>query len=179
MASCLGGSPQNSQTLFHTLFQTIPLFSKLWNCRIIKLPWNSWGSCPRWIVLWTCVATVGLLHRMNPCQCWGTMLIVYGYLSLLGRLPKKWGPVNTWFLLLDDFWTFLSQDGFTALHAACQKGHDRVAEMLLQAGGSLELKTKVRWGVMIKCITAQCWNCMCWIDIYIYIYIYIYTMHHR
>jgi len=42
---------------------------------------------------------------------------------------------------------FLSQDGFAALHVACQEGHVRVAEMLLQAGASVEQETKVRWGV--------------------------------
>jgi len=41
----------------------------------------------------------------------------------------------------------LSQNGFTALHSACWEGHDRVAEILLQAGASLEQETKVRWGV--------------------------------
>ena len=28
---------------------------------------------------------------------------------------------------------------------ACDHGHDCIAEMLLQAGASVELKTKVRW----------------------------------
>ena len=42
----------------------------------------------------------------------------------------------------------LSQDGSAALHAACQEGHERVAEILLQAGASLEQETKVRWGVI-------------------------------
>ena len=42
---------------------------------------------------------------------------------------------------------FLSQDGSAALHIACQEGHARVAEILLQAGASLEQETKVRWGV--------------------------------
>ena len=41
----------------------------------------------------------------------------------------------------------LSQNGFAALHAACQEGHERVAEILLQAGASLQQETKVRWGV--------------------------------
>ena len=38
----------------------------------------------------------------------------------------------------------LSQDGSTALQAACKEGHYQVAELLLQAGGSVELETKVR-----------------------------------
>ena len=42
---------------------------------------------------------------------------------------------------------FLSQDGFAALHVACQEGHVRVTEILLQAGASLVQETKVRWGV--------------------------------
>ena len=50
----------------------------------------------------------------------------------------------------------LSQDGATALHVACQKGHDQVAELLLQAGASVEQKTKVRWGVGQNCHAQQC-----------------------
>ena len=38
----------------------------------------------------------------------------------------------------------LSQDGTTALHATCLGGHDRVAELLLQAGASVDQKTEVR-----------------------------------
>ena len=38
----------------------------------------------------------------------------------------------------------LSQYGATALHVACQEGHDRVAELLLQAGASVDQKTEVR-----------------------------------
>ena len=41
----------------------------------------------------------------------------------------------------------LSQDGVTALHEACLGGHTQVAELLLQAGASVELKAEVRWGV--------------------------------
>ena len=40
-----------------------------------------------------------------------------------------------------------SQDGVTALHLACLGGHDQVAELLLQAGASVDQKAKVRWGV--------------------------------
>jgi len=41
--------------------------------------------------------------------------------------------------------TSLSQDGFAALHATCQEGHESVADMLLQAGANVEQETKVRW----------------------------------
>ena len=40
----------------------------------------------------------------------------------------------------------LSQDGDTALHVACQEGHDLVVELLLQAGASVDPKTEVRCG---------------------------------
>ena len=38
----------------------------------------------------------------------------------------------------------LSQDRATALHVACHDGHDQVAELLLQAGASVDEKAKVR-----------------------------------
>ena len=44
----------------------------------------------------------------------------------------------------------LSQDGFGALHVACQEGHALVVELLLQAGASVEQETKVRWSVMVR-----------------------------
>ena len=40
----------------------------------------------------------------------------------------------------------LLQDGWTPLHAACQEGHDEVAELLLQAGASVDQETEVRCG---------------------------------
>ena len=46
----------------------------------------------------------------------------------------------------------LRQDGWTALHAACQEGHAQVAEMLLQAGASVEQETEVRWSVGQDCV---------------------------
>ena len=46
----------------------------------------------------------------------------------------------------------LSQDGFAALHVACQEGHVQVAELLLQAGASMEQETKVRWSVGQDCV---------------------------
>jgi len=48
----------------------------------------------------------------------------------------------------------LSQDGATALHAACQEGHYQVAELLLQAGASVEQEKKVHlWTVeIINCL---------------------------
>ena len=42
----------------------------------------------------------------------------------------------------------LSQDGFVALHVACQEGHAQVVELLLHAGASVELETEVRWGAV-------------------------------
>ena len=52
----------------------------------------------------------------------------------------------------------LSQHGSTALHAACHEGHVQVAELLLQAGASVEQETKVRWSVGQDCVcdTEQC-----------------------
>ena len=52
----------------------------------------------------------------------------------------------------------LSQDGFAALHAACQEGHTQVVKLLLQAGASVEQKTEVRWSVCQDCVcdTEQC-----------------------
>ena len=44
------------------------------------------------------------------------------------------------------------QSGATALHVACQEGHVQVAELLLQAGASVEQETKVRWGVGQDCV---------------------------
>ena len=41
----------------------------------------------------------------------------------------------------------LSQDGFASLHVACQEGHTQVAELLLQAGASVEQETEVGYGV--------------------------------
>jgi len=43
----------------------------------------------------------------------------------------------------------LSQDGWTPLHVACQEGHAQVAELLLQAGASVEQETEVRWGTCV------------------------------
>ena len=42
---------------------------------------------------------------------------------------------------------YCSQDGVTALHLACLGGHNQVAELLLQAGASVDQKVKVRLGV--------------------------------
>ena len=41
----------------------------------------------------------------------------------------------------------LSQDGITALHAACHEDHTQVAELLLQAGASVEQEEEVRLDV--------------------------------
>ena len=38
---------------------------------------------------------------------------------------------------------------WTSLHRASQKGHYQVAELLLQAGASVEQKTVVRWSVIV------------------------------
>ena len=45
-----------------------------------------------------------------------------------------------------------SQNGFAALHNACQEGHVQVAELLLQAGASVEQETEVRWSVGQDCV---------------------------
>ena len=58
---------------------------------------------------------------------------------------------------------------WTSLHRACQEGHTQVAELLLQAGASVDLETKVRWRAMqsrLCCdraihITKQCTLYMC------------------
>ena len=39
--------------------------------------------------------------------------------------------------------TMCTQDGVCPLHIASQEGHDRVVEMLLQAGATVDLQTKV------------------------------------
>ena len=36
------------------------------------------------------------------------------------------------------------QEGFTPVHNAIQEGHDGIVEILLQAGASVDLQTKVR-----------------------------------
>ena len=39
--------------------------------------------------------------------------------------------------------TMCMQDGASSLHIASQEGHDRVVEMLLQAGATVDLQDKV------------------------------------
>ena len=39
----------------------------------------------------------------------------------------------------------LPKDGWTSFHAVCHEGHVQVAELLLQAGASVEKETEVRW----------------------------------
>ena len=41
----------------------------------------------------------------------------------------------------------LSQNGATALHLACLGDHNKVVELLLQAGASVDHEIEVRWGV--------------------------------
>ena len=36
-----------------------------------------------------------------------------------------------------------SQDGYSPLHTACEKGYDGIVERLLQAGATVDLQTKV------------------------------------
>ena len=55
-------------------------------------------------------------------------------------------------MLTIDFYCWLSQSGFAALHVACQEGHTQVAELLLQAGASVEQETEVRWSVGQDCV---------------------------
>ena len=40
--------------------------------------------------------------------------------------------------------TMCTQDGFSPLFAASQKGHDRIVEILLQAGATVDLQNKVK-----------------------------------
>ena len=59
---------------------------------------------------------------------------------------------------MSSLWLTLPQDGWTPLNVACDKGHYQIAELLLQAGASVEQETKVRWGVGQDCVcdTEQC-----------------------
>ena len=44
---------------------------------------------------------------------------------------------------------------WTSLHRACQEGHTQVAELLLQAGASVELETMVRWDASQNCVVVK------------------------
>ena len=46
--------------------------------------------------------------------------------------------------------TLIVQDGYTALHAACDHGHDQIVELLITAKAALDLKTNVSL-VVYKC----------------------------
>ena len=72
-----------------------------------------------------------MLYQLYPQQVSGELLSI-GYSVL---------HVHSYLLLT------VSQDGSAALHAACQEGHAQVAELLLQAGASVEQETKVRLSV--------------------------------
>ena len=50
----------------------------------------------------------------------------------------------------------VSQDRFAALHVAYQEGHTQVAELLLQAGASVDQETEVSWDVGPNCHAQQC-----------------------
>ena len=54
-------------------------------------------------------------------------------------------------MYIDLYMLTLSQIGFAALHVACFGGHAEVAELLLQAGASVELETNVR-EVLVKIV---------------------------
>ena len=43
------------------------------------------------------------------------------------------------------------QDGFFPLYIATQEGHDRVVEMLLQAGATVDLQSKVESSYLLFC----------------------------
>ena len=47
------------------------------------------------------------------------------------------------------------QCNWTSLHRACQEGHTQVAELLLQAGASVEQETVVRWGASQDCVVVE------------------------
>ena len=44
------------------------------------------------------------------------------------------------------------QDGFCPLYVASQEGHDRVVEMLLQSGATVDLQSKVENCCSVSCI---------------------------
>ena len=39
------------------------------------------------------------------------------------------------------------QGGFFALYNACQEGHERIVQLLIQAGANLDLQTNVSWSL--------------------------------
>ena len=47
--------------------------------------------------------------------------------------------------------TMCMQDGFFPLYAVSQEGHDRVVEMLLQAGATVDLQNKVESSYLLFC----------------------------
>ena len=42
-----------------------------------------------------------------------------------------------------------SQDGYSPLHKACEKGYDGIVEKLLQAGATVDLQTEVSIAVAV------------------------------
>ena len=43
-----------------------------------------------------------------------------------------------------------SQNGYSPLHEACEKGYDGIVEKLLQAGATVDLQTEVGIDVAVK-----------------------------
>ena len=48
--------------------------------------------------------------------------------------------------------TMCMQDGVGSLHVASEKGHDRIVEMLLQAGATVDLQNKVENCVLLSIV---------------------------
>ena len=48
--------------------------------------------------------------------------------------------------------TLCMQKGFCPLHIASQEGHDRIVEMLLQAGATVDLQSKVENCVLLSLV---------------------------
>ena len=73
------------------------------------------------------------------------------YLVILSVQPYKTLPATTYICVIEHLHVChsLPKDGWTPFHAACHEGHAQVAEMLLQAGASVELETEVRWDQIV------------------------------
>ena len=73
------------------------------------------------------------------------------YLVILSVQPYKTLPATTYICVTEHLHVChsLPKDGWTPFHAACHEGHAQVAEMLLQAGASVELETEVRWDQIV------------------------------
>ena len=91
----------------------------------------------------TYVCVIGHLH---VCHEKLLSILPFMYLVILSVQPRKALPATTYVCVIGHLHVChsLSQDGWTPFHAACHEGHAQVAELLLQAGASLEMETEVR-----------------------------------